>query len=701
MLGLPQSPAPTVAFFRNSRKPKIHKATAGTIFGLLLLSAMLSVACGDALQGLPSATPLTITPAVTTMDSGAQLQFAAIVTGKVPATVTWLASSGLISNSGLFTAPSVQADTSVTITATSTADPKVKASVDIKVTSHSSVKVSVTPNADSIASGRALQFTASVTGTKDTAVKWSASAGSISGSGLFTAPSVTSNTLVSVTATSAANSAVKGRAAVTITPAGSAVNVSVAPSTSTVSSGSKLQFAASVTGISNTAVIWTASLGSIDNNGNYVAPSVTSVKTDSVKAVSMSDPTKYGTASVTVNPASTGASLQYWVSPTGSDSNDGSQAHPWSSIDKAISSFTLGANGTIIHVAAGSYTATFSCAVQSSVNMCVDRGGSTTARLVVQCDNQWSCKLTGGVMGINVVANYVDIVGFDVGNTASMSSGIFVPCQGSCGAGAASTTGNSVHILSNYVHDLAASVDTGYGPGCPWTGAIELSNQHGPYMTDSVVSGNLIARFGNWNLTNCNVTHGIYADTPNVSIYNNIIAQTPTSGIQLYSSECRASISNNVVMSAVVGIIVTPSTPTACSNPGLVTVDNNVIENSGKWHIQAGSWDGSSPDCTSSTPVLYSHNLTDGIAPDFNSAGLHSCDTVTATLHENPSTTFVNYQSDGTGNYQLNLNSAGINGGTMTCVSGGTSPCVPQNDFAGAPRPQGAAIDIGAYEVAQ
>lgn len=59
---------------------------------------------------------------------------------------------------------------------------------------------SLTPNGVTVTSLQQVQFTARVTGTANTAVMWSASAGTISSSGLFTAPRVNSNTPVVITA---------------------------------------------------------------------------------------------------------------------------------------------------------------------------------------------------------------------------------------------------------------------------------------------------------------------------------------------------------------------------------------------------------------------------------------------------------------------------------------------------------------------
>src|SRR5216684_4044170 len=47
--------------------------------------------------------------------------------------------------------------------------------------------------------------------------------------------------------------------------------------------------------------------------------------------------------------------VDYYVSTSGSDLNDGSQTHPWFTIQHAINSFILGPGGTVIHVAGGTY----------------------------------------------------------------------------------------------------------------------------------------------------------------------------------------------------------------------------------------------------------------------------------------------------------------------------------------------------------
>jgi hypothetical protein len=78
--------------------------------------------------------------------------------------------------------------------------------------------VSILPKTATVASGGTQLFTATVTGSTNTAVTWSATTGSVSSSGLFTAPTVSTNTTVTVTATSQALTSQSASATVTVTP---------------------------------------------------------------------------------------------------------------------------------------------------------------------------------------------------------------------------------------------------------------------------------------------------------------------------------------------------------------------------------------------------------------------------------------------------------------------------------------------------
>ena len=182
-------------------------------------------------SGTPTVTSVTVSPAAPSVAGGAQQQFTATVTGtNSPAqTVTWSASAGTITGAGLFTAPAATASAqTITLTATSTVDATKSGSATVTVPASGSptptvTSVTVSPAAPTVAGGTTQQFSAAVTGTNSPAqtVTWSASAGTITSAGLFTAPAATASAQsITVTATSTVDGTKSGTAAVTV-PAGS------------------------------------------------------------------------------------------------------------------------------------------------------------------------------------------------------------------------------------------------------------------------------------------------------------------------------------------------------------------------------------------------------------------------------------------------------------------------------------------------
>ena len=102
---------------------------------LVWLSAVVLI---SAAAIAPTACALTITvsvaPSTATVASGSKLKFTATVINATQQQVTWSASKGTISSTGLFIAPTVSAQTSATVTATSVAFPTIKATVTVTVT---------------------------------------------------------------------------------------------------------------------------------------------------------------------------------------------------------------------------------------------------------------------------------------------------------------------------------------------------------------------------------------------------------------------------------------------------------------------------------------------------------------------------------------------------------------------------------------
>ncbi len=156
--------------------------------------------------------------------------------------------------------------------------------------------VVVAPTAARVVVSDTLRFSAVVTGLNPNhAVRWSAAWGTIDSSGLYLAPA--SPGADTVKAVSVVDSTKTGRTPVAIITGIDAVTI--APTSPTIVTGDSLRFAATVTGLNtNRTVRWSASRGTIDSSGLYLAPA--SPGADTVKAVSVVDSTKLATVLVTI-----------------------------------------------------------------------------------------------------------------------------------------------------------------------------------------------------------------------------------------------------------------------------------------------------------------------------------------------------------------------------------------------------------------
>jgi subtilisin family serine protease len=172
--------------------------------------------------------------------------------------------------------------------------------------------VTVTCNPTSVQTGQTSQCTATVTGTGSysSVVTWSASAGTINSSGLFTAPSAAGT--VTVTATSTQDATKSGTATITVTlPPPTITSVSVTCNPTLVQIGQTSQCTATVTGTGafDNAVHWlvndveggNTAVGTISTSGFYTAPaSVPLPNLLTVEATSVADPSKSGASAVIV-----------------------------------------------------------------------------------------------------------------------------------------------------------------------------------------------------------------------------------------------------------------------------------------------------------------------------------------------------------------------------------------------------------------
>jgi uncharacterized protein (DUF1800 family) len=268
-----------------------------------------------------------VTPATGTLRAGTQQVFAATVTGTSNTGVTWSINGiaggndtvGTIVGNGNYLAPNIlpKANT-ITVTATSVADTTATGNATMTLGNPVPILSTVTP--DLVVIGK---FSLTLTGS-----------GFMNGSVVNFGSQPLTTTFVSpteLTATGSATIAQVGTVNVSVTNpnpvsatsapipvqvvASSNIVVTLTPKSVTIGAGNTTQFQATVTGTSDIQVSWSVNgvpygnntVGTVDGNGNYTAPvNIVGLGSVTVTAASVVDPTKSGSATVTLsNPVPT------------------------------------------------------------------------------------------------------------------------------------------------------------------------------------------------------------------------------------------------------------------------------------------------------------------------------------------------------------------------------------------------------------
>jgi uncharacterized protein (TIGR03437 family) len=217
-----------------------------------------------------------------------------------------------------------------------------------------------------------------------------------------------------------------------------------------------------------------------------------------------------------------GAGTTYYVSPSGSDSNSGSETLPFRTIQKAADVVSPG--DTVI-VKDGTYTgitSNRSCSAEERSHVCITRGGNSSNWVVFKAENKWGARIDGqnntnasGFVFASSSASYVRIEGFEIFGMGR---------DGSAGAIESYSGANNIQIVGNHIHHI--------GRLCTSTS----NGQVGYYGKSSnvLIEGNVfhdIGRFDeneqgcrNSNENYQNHDHGIYIDSRvnNVIIRNNV-----------------------------------------------------------------------------------------------------------------------------------------------------------------------------------
>ncbi len=193
-------------------------ALTRALLAVLATLACALPACGNDPPPLTQEIVVAISPSTVALVPGATRQFTAAVTGTGNTAVTYSvteSNGGSVTASGLYTAPAAAG--SFHVVAASVQDPTRK-STAVVVVVPPGVTITLSPASASVLVGATQQFTATVTGSANTAVTYSvteASGGTLTAGGLYTAPAAAGT--FHVVATSAADTSKTASAVVTVT----------------------------------------------------------------------------------------------------------------------------------------------------------------------------------------------------------------------------------------------------------------------------------------------------------------------------------------------------------------------------------------------------------------------------------------------------------------------------------------------------
>jgi len=325
-----------------------------------------------------------------------------------------------------------------------------------------------------------------------------------------------------------------------------------------------------------------------------------------------------------------------FVSPRGDDGNPGTESAPVRSINRAAA---MARPGTQVVVADGTYT--------GSVK--TDASGTASARIAFVAATRGAVKVVGDTSEDHAWTNsgdYVDIVGFDV--------------SGPNGDGL-TTSGSYARIVDNRVHGFAGN-------------CISTAN-NGYDLHDIDVIGNRAYGCGRNALD-----HGIYVSHPGGVVANNIAFGNAGYGIHCWHNCNKLTISNNLVFDNSEGGIVVgqgdgPNNGSVAADHFVVS--NNIAVDNGKEGIKESGTTG--PNNRFLNNLMWQNGDDD---VNLNTG------TARGTRVEDPG--FVDFRTDGTGNYRLRPGSPGIGAG----VPDGA----PATDIDGTARPSSGKVDVGAYE---
>ncbi|RZU38924.1 choice-of-anchor Q domain-containing protein [Edaphobacter modestus] len=342
----------------------------------------------------------------------------------------------------------------------------------------------------------------------------------------------------------------------------------------------------------------------------------------------------------------------YYVGTNGNDLNSGSETSPFATIKHADSVVSPGDTVILLD---GTYKG----------DVTLSKSGISGNPITYKAQHQWKAQLVGTGTGdgsrvIGVTGSYIIIQDFDV--TGSDANGIILASAG--------RSASFNQAISNYVHDMVTPCDSNSGTAISTGGGSDYSG-----ISHNDIIGNLVVNITPFN--GCPGGHaasGIYGQTPNAVIANNIVINAGTD-IQTWHAATNMTIFGNTTIGGVVGV-----TLGAGDSPGGITNDNSIVQNN--ISINA-SGVGLQEHGTTGTHNRFVDNL---VFNNHTNVQLINGDVATGTVTADPK--FVNNTGTAAGDYQLQSNSPAIGAGLA--LAGITT------DYDGISRPQTGTTDIGA-----
>jgi parallel beta-helix repeat protein len=342
----------------------------------------------------------------------------------------------------------------------------------------------------------------------------------------------------------------------------------------------------------------------------------------------------------------------YYVSPRGSDRNEGSLKHPWMTIERAASWLLP---GDTVHVLPGAYSGRIVTAASGLVD----------AHITYISEQNWGAHLIGDAIDHSTWdnrGNYVDIIGFDVSGIGR--TGLY-------------NDGSQVRFIANHVHDIA-------GPTSGLCNNGGAGIFHGNYSgSDNDVIGNRVHDIGWTNASLCansgSQVHGIYHANRGGHILNNLVYHNRAYGIHLWHAASDVVISGNTVLNnGSSGLVVGAGDKPQGNRADNCLVSNNIFAYNARYgFVESGN---------TGTHNRYIRNLTH--ENKLGSFQLQNGDMAADTIDADPK--FVDYTGDSNGDYHLRVGSPALHSGSTEGA--------PSDDIEGGARATASGIGIGAYQ---